>query len=72
MESNALDKVCKNIYRRFPTVSGKRPKVSKQGDDRYLLIFSGKGETPDGKTIQQTLRVVATEDGKVVKTSMSR
>ena len=72
MDSQALDKVCKSIYRRFPNVKGSRPKVSTQGEDRYLLIFSAKGETPDGKTITQTLRVVADETGRVLKTSMSR
>ncbi|MDF1519926.1 MAG: hypothetical protein RQ728_04415 [Brevefilum sp.] len=72
MEKKALDKVCNNIYRRFPPLKDKRPRVSKQGENHYLLIFSGSGESPDGKTIQQTIRVVATEDGKIVKTSMSR
>jgi hypothetical protein len=71
MDSKAQEKVCKNIYQRFPPLQDKRPKVSKQGEN-YLLIFSGAGETPDGKRIQQTVRVVATEDGKIIKTSMSR
>jgi hypothetical protein len=72
MEKKALDKVCNNIYRRFPPLKDKQPRVSKQGENHYLLIFSGSGESPDGKTIRQTIRVVATEDGKIVKTSMSR
>jgi hypothetical protein len=72
MDKKALDKVCNKIYRRFPPLKDKRPRVSKQGENHYLLIFSGSGESPDGKTIQQTIRVVATEDGKIVKTSMSR
>jgi hypothetical protein len=72
MEKKALDKVCNHIYRRFPPLKDKRPRVSKQGENHYLLIFSGSGESPDGKTIQQTIRVVATEDGNIVKTSMSR
>jgi len=72
MDDKALDQVCKKIYRRFPSLKNKRPKVSKQGDDRYLLVFSGSGETPDGKSIQQTIRVVASNDGNILKTSMSR
>jgi hypothetical protein len=72
MEKKALEKVCNNIYRRFPPLKDKRPRVSKQGENHYLLIFSGSGESPDGMTIQQTVRVVATEDGNIVKTSMSR
>lgn len=72
MDKQAIEKVCRNIYRRFPSLKNKSPKVSSQGSGRYLLVFSGSGKTPDGKTIQQTVRVVATEDGKIIKTSMSR
>lgn len=72
MDKQAIDKVCRSIYRRFPPLKDKHPKVSNHGPGRYLLIFSGSGKTPDGKSIQQTVRVVATEDGRVIKTSMSR
>ena len=72
MEKSALDKVCSHIYQRFPPLKNKRPKVAQQGDDRYLLIFSGTGEGPEGMKIQQTVRVVATSDGRILKTSMSR
>jgi hypothetical protein len=72
MEKKSVDKVCKQIYRRFPPLENKNPKVSSHGEGRYLLVFSGSGKTPDGKTIQQTVRVVATEDGRIIKTSTSR
>jgi hypothetical protein len=72
MDKDALNKVCKQIYKRFPPVKNKQPKVSAQGGDRYLLVFSGSGKAPDGTTIQQNVRVVATEDGRIIKTSMSR
>lgn len=72
MEKTALDKVCQQIYRRFPPMQGKRPKVSSQSSDRFLLIFSSSGKTPDGKTIAQTLRVVAASDGRILKTTMNR
>jgi len=72
MNKKALDKVCKNIYNRFPHLKNTRPRVSKQGEDRFLLVFSGSGETPDGHKIKQTLRVVSSDDGEILKTSMSR
>ena len=72
MDKKALNQVCKNIYSRFPPLKDVQPKVSKQGEDRFLLIFSGSGKSPDGKTIKQTVRVVANNDGKILKTSMSR
>lgn len=72
MEKSTLEKVCQSVYQQFPSVKGQNPKVSKQGNDRYLLIFSSSGKTPDGGIIQQRIRVVATEDGQIIKTSMSR
>ncbi len=72
MDTKVIEKVCNQIYRRFPPVKDKKPKVSKQSDDRYLLIFSSSGTAVDGKKIQQTIRVVASSDGRIIKTSMSR
>ena len=72
MDKVILEKVCQDIYKRFPVMKGQRPKVSKQANDRYLLVFSGSGKSPDGQSIQHNLRVVAGEDGRILKTSMSR
>jgi hypothetical protein len=72
MDQKIIDATSKKIYRKFPFLKDKSPRVSKQGDGRYLMIFSGSGDTPDGKKIQQTIRVVVTEDGRIIKTSMSR
>ena len=72
MDKKSIDRVCKTIYQKYPAVKDKRPKVTLHGENRYLLIFSGSGKTPDGKTITNTLRVVANEEGKIIKSSMSR
>jgi hypothetical protein len=72
MEKSILEQVCQAVYSQFPAVKGQRPKVSKQSADKYLLLFSSSGNTPDGMVIQQQLRVVATGQGQIIKTSMSR
>ena len=72
MNKSILEKVCQDVYRRFPVVKGCHPKVSKQAEDRYLLVFSSAEKSPDGQSIQQMLRVVTAEDGRIIKTSMSR
>lgn len=72
MDKSILEQVCKAVYSQFPAVKDQRPKVSKQGPDKYLLLFSSSGNTPDGLVIQQKIRVVATEQGQIIKTSMSR
>lgn len=72
MERSVLDKVCQQIYRRYPNLQGKRPKVTSQGSQRYLLLFTGSGQTPDGNTIKQIVRVVTDDAGRILKTSTSR
>jgi len=72
METKSIEKVNQKIYRQYPPLANKKPKVSKQGEGRYLLIYTSAGTSPDGKNIQQKIRVVATEDGRILKTSMSR
>lgn len=72
MEKTAIEKICKTIYKQYPVIEGKKPAVSKQGNNQYLLIFSAHGKTPDGMTIEHKIRVVATEEGQILKTSMSR
>jgi hypothetical protein len=72
MNKDAIDKVCQKIYQKFPYLKNKRPKILKQGDDRYLLIFSGSGSTPNGKEIDQKVRVVTDLEGRIIKTSMSK
>lgn len=72
MERKILEKVCQQVYRRYPNLKGKSPKVTSQGNERYLLLFTGSGETPDGMTIKQTVRVVTDDTGRILKTSTSR
>jgi hypothetical protein len=72
MDRQSIDKVCEQIYRRFPDVAGVRPKVSSYTDDQSLLIFQTKAKTANGHSITRTVRVVATADGKVKKATTSR
>jgi hypothetical protein len=72
MDKAIIEKVCKQVYRQFPFVRGQEPKITRQSDQRYLLVFSGSGQTPDGQNIHQKVRVTITQDGKIIKTSMSR
>jgi hypothetical protein len=80
MDNKHLDSICKQIFKRFPEVSGSRPKVQAQklnsgGDDapsQYLLIFQGTRTTADGKSINRIVRVVASEQGQILKVTTSR
>jgi len=76
MDSRLVDSICSQIYKRFPEVSGSRPKIQEQpgmgGGVNYLLIFKGSGTTSDGKRISRVVRVVASDRGKIVKVTTSR
>lgn len=72
MEEKALSQVCQSVYRKFPELKGARPSVKNQTTGNFLLVFSGKAKTEDGLTISRTVRVTASESGKIIKMSTSR
>ncbi|MCE1254882.1 MAG: hypothetical protein LWX83_15210 [Anaerolineae bacterium] len=72
MDRQVIDSICQEVYRRFPEVKGAHPKVSSYSGDKSLLIFSGSAQGPNGKTINHTVRVVASANGKIEKMSTSR
>jgi hypothetical protein len=78
MDDKHLESVCKQIYKRFPEISGNHPKVQAQntpsgeGKVQYLLVFQGYRATADGKAINRIVRVVVSEQGKIIKVTTSR
>jgi hypothetical protein len=81
MDSKLVDSISKQIYKRFPEVDGKKPKVRRQTSNSgnkskstgtYLLTFQGKAKVQGGKTINRYIRVVADDEGKIIKVSTSR
>lgn len=72
MNQQVLNSVCQQVYRRFPAVSGSQPKVQPRAGDQFLLIFNGAAKAADGRKIAQTVRVVVSQDGKIVKVTTSR
>jgi hypothetical protein len=71
MEPSAIDRVCQSVYRQFPELRGVRPSVRESGNT-FLLIFSGKVKTADGKSLPRTVRATANEQGNIIKLSTSR
>lgn len=72
MDNHATDEICKKVYQRFPEMKGARPSVQNYSETHVLLVFKGKGTTADGRTIQRTVRVVATKEGKITKLTTSK
>ncbi len=72
MERELVTAICRQVYRRFPEMEGRSPKVKMQGESQVLLIFSTKVTSASGRTLEKTVRVVASDSGKILKMSESR
>lgn len=72
MNQQVLNSICAQVYRRFPEIAGSTPKVHTRPGDEVLLVFSGAGRTADGRSMAQTVRVVASAGGKILKMTSSR
>ena len=83
MDSKTIQIISNQVYKRFPEVSGKKPRVQPQKTNgagpkkttappTYLLVFRGSGQGPGGKVIPRYVRVVANQKGKIIKITTSR
>jgi len=80
MNQKQVDKISKEIYRRFPEVNGKKPQVRKRQlvkkrsilrSNTYSLTYRGQSKTLLNKTMPFYVRAVVNEDGKILKITMS-
>ena len=80
MKQKSVQAISKEIYRRFPEVNGKKPKVQVRYSSKaksvnshrtYLLTFRTKVITSTNRMMPYFVRVVANESGKILKISMS-
>lgn len=81
MNAEILQSINQEVYRRFPEVKGKRPRVQAQEisearkinkEKTYLLIYTSQVITASQKSMPRLVRVVANEQGKILKISTSR
>jgi len=72
MKAEAIRKVTEKVIKQHPKLTGKSPKISTPSPGVYLLLYSFSDDLPNGKSISQTIRVVADEDGNISKISSSR
>ena len=80
MDKEIVTSINKKVYRRFPELNGKAPKIQSQNTHAknegslctYLLIYSGTVRISGNKTMPRLVRVVVNEKGKILKISTSR
>lgn len=72
MKAEAIRKVNEKVYKKHIKLNGTSPKVSCLATGSYLLQYTISDALPGGKSISQTIRVVADEEGNITKMSSSR
>ncbi len=79
MNSKTIEGISKQIYRQFPEVSGGAPSIKAQpgpkttgSDGTYLLTFKGRAANNGGPAFSRSVRVVATDAGRILKVTTSK
>jgi len=80
MDKEIVTSINKEVYRRFPELNGKAPKIRSQNTrsknarslPTYLFVYSGTVRISENKTMPRLVRVIVNEKGKILKISTSR
>ena len=81
MEQKLFHDVCQEIYHKFPQLSGCKPTIKQQAHSttsgnesgmNYLLVFTNKGKPKNELPVVTWVRVLVSEQGKILKLTSSR
>ncbi len=77
MKRSIIAKLNCQVTEKFPEMKGVCPTVRrgpqlKGGDQRYTLTYKGKADLPGGRKISRIVRVVADEEGRILRISTSK
>jgi hypothetical protein len=79
MDSKIISNIKREIYRQFPEIAGEEPSVKPQASAKsagqtakYLITFKGRVAQTSGPTFSRSVRVVADDNGRILKVTTSR
>ena len=72
MQPQTLEQINENVYEQFPYLQDVQPTESGMEGEKLLLIYKGEAQTESGFTLPIVVRVVVSEDGKIIKITSSR
>ena len=79
MDDKTISIISKQIAQQFPEVAGAAPSIKSQATAKgtgrfstYLLTFKGRVDQPGGFAINRAVRVVADDNGRILKITTSR
>lgn len=84
MDSKIIQSISLEVYRRFPDLAGRTPRIQSVRQARprlpmrwmrrpeaYQLVYQGRKTTSTGKNMPYAVRVLADQNGKILKITMS-
>lgn len=72
MDLNIITKINNQVFNQFPYLKDTSPKIQKMPDGLTILKYIGSTKTENGHTITISIKVKATEEGKILQISSSR
>lgn len=79
MNQKLINQISKTIYQKFPELNGSRPNVkqdvqakSLQAVSKYVLTYKGITVDAGGRKFPRQVRVVADQEGEILRVSTSR
>lgn len=80
MDPKTLKSVTAQVYRKFPEMDGSKPTVRRQNSSQktvtqaptYLLVFHKRVPIDEQRSMSRYVRVVVSEQGKILKILTSR
>lgn len=76
MDHSVITRLSRTVTRKYPEMASVKPSVRKQskpgGGTQFLLTYKGKAQLPGGRTMSRIVRVVADENGRLLRMSTSK
>ena len=72
MDLNIINKINNQVFNQFPYLKDTSPKIKYMPDGSTILKYIGSTKTANGHTIPISVKVKATQEGKILQISSSR
>ncbi len=81
LATTKVSRISREVYKDFPELKGTTPNIKPQGApttgkamgiERFLLTFKSNITLPNGNKMQRVVRVIADQNGKVIKKTTSK
>lgn len=72
MDTALIDRICREVYRKYPEVSGIKPRVRATAEGPTSLIFEVRVQTADGHPMRRIVRASVSPEGRILKMSASK